>query len=104
MRILSVGPWLPNWGDADEEVDVFGAPGQVHLRQVEEGITAKEVCRKAWLSIQIDYRWRQKHGRLMPSEVKRLKQLEEEGQRLKKLVAAVSLDKVMLRRVIRRIL
>ena len=43
-----------------------------------------------------------KYGRLMPSEMKRLKQLEEENQRLKKLVADLSLDKEMLQDVIRR--
>jgi hypothetical protein len=44
----------------------------------------------------------QKYGELMPSEMKRLKQLEEENQRLKRLVADLSLDKEMLQDVIRR--
>jgi putative transposase len=46
--------------------------------------------------------WRKKYGGLMPSEMKRLKQLDEENQRLKKLVADLSLDKEMLQDVIRR--
>ena len=72
------------------------------LRQAEEGVTVEDVCRKAGVSIQTYYRWRKKYGGLMPSEMKRLKQLEEENQRLKKLVADLSLDKEMLQDVIRR--
>ena len=72
------------------------------LRQAEEGASVEDVCRKAGISIQTYYRWRKKYGGLMPSEMKRLKQLEEENQRLKKLVADLSLDKEMLQDVIRR--
>jgi putative transposase len=66
------------------------------LRQAEEGVSVEEVCRKAGISQQTYYRWRKKYGGLMPSEMKRLKQLEEENQRLKRLVADLSLDKEML--------
>jgi len=72
------------------------------LRQAEEGVSVEDVCRKAGVSIQTYYRWRKKYGGLMPSEMRRLKQLEEENQRLKKLVADLSLDKEMLQDVIRR--
>jgi len=72
------------------------------LRQAEEGVSVEDVCRKAGISIQTYYRWRKKYGGLMPSEMRRLKQLEEENQRLKKLVADLSLDKEMLQDVIRR--
>jgi putative transposase len=51
------------------------------LRQAEQG-TAAEVCRKAGISEASFYNWRKKYGGLMPSEMKRLKQLEEENQRL----------------------
>lgn len=51
------------------------------LRQAEEGTTVEEVCRKAGISVQTYYRWRSKYGGLMPSEMKRLKQLEEENGR-----------------------
>ena len=71
------------------------------LRQAEEGTSVEEVCRKAGVSIQTYYRWRKKYGGLMPSEMKRLRQLEEENQRLKRLVANLSLDKEMLQEVIR---
>ena len=72
------------------------------LRQAEEGTPVAEVCRKAGISEASFYSWRKKYGGLVPSEMKRLKQLEEENQRLKKLVADLSLDKEMLQDVIRR--
>jgi putative transposase len=72
------------------------------LRQAQEGTPVAEVCRKAGISEASFYNWRKKYGGLMPSEMKRLKQLEEENQRLKKLVADLSLDKEMLQDVIRR--
>ena len=70
------------------------------LRQAEEGTPVAEVCRKAGISEATYYNWRKKYGGLMPSEMKRLKQLDEENQRLKKLVADLSLDKEMLQDVI----
>jgi putative transposase len=72
------------------------------LRQAEEGTPIAEVCRKAGISEASFYSWRKKYGGLMPSEMKRLKQLEEENQRLKRIVADLSLDKEMLQDVIRR--
>ena len=73
------------------------------LRQAEEGTRVEEVCRKAGISVQTYYRWRKKYGGLMPSEMERLKQLEEENQRLKRLVADVSLDKEMMQEVVQKI-
>lgn len=72
------------------------------LRQAEAGATVEEICRKAGISEATYYNWRKKYGGLMPSEMKRLKQLDEENQRLKKLVADLALDKEMLQDVIRR--
>jgi putative transposase len=72
------------------------------LRQAEEGAAVEGVCRKAGISIQTYYRWRKKYGGLMPSEMRRLKRLEEENQRLRRLVADLSLDKGMLQDVVRR--
>ena len=72
------------------------------LRQAEEGTSVAEVCRKAGIAEATFYNWRKKFGSLMPSEMKRLKQLDEENARLKKLVADLSLDKAMLQDVIKR--
>ena len=72
------------------------------LKQADEGTSVEDICRKAGISQQTYYRWRKKYGGLMPSEVRRLKQLEEENARLKRMVADLSLDKDMLQDVIRR--
>jgi putative transposase len=72
------------------------------LRQGEEGATTEEVCRKAGISQATFYAWKKKYGGLMPSEMKRLRQLEEENGRLKRIVADLSLDKEMLQDVIKR--
>lgn len=72
------------------------------LRQVEEGVTVGEVCRKAGISEATFYVWRKRYGGLMPSEMKRLRQLEDENGRLKRIVADLTLDREMLQDVIRR--
>jgi putative transposase len=72
------------------------------LRQTEEGTAVAEVCRKAGISEATYYVWRKKFGGLMPSEMRRLKQLEEENGKLKRLVADLALDKEMLQDVIKR--
>lgn len=71
------------------------------LRQGDGGTSVEEVCRKAGILVQTYYRWRKKYVGLMPSEMKCLRQLEEENQHLKRLVANLSLDKEMLQEVIR---
>lgn len=71
------------------------------LRQAEEGTPVGEVGRKTGIS-QATYAWKKKYGGLMPSEMKPLRQLEEENGRLKRTVADLSLDKEMLQDVIKR--
>jgi putative transposase len=70
------------------------------LRQAEEGTAIGEVCRKAGISEATFHNWRKKYGGLMPSGMRRLKQLEEENGRLRKLVADLSLDRAMLQDVL----
>jgi putative transposase len=72
------------------------------LRQAEEGTAVAEVCRKTGISEATYYVWRKKFGGLMPSEMRRLKQLEEENGKLKRIVADLALDKEMLQNVIKR--
>ena len=72
------------------------------LKQAEDGTSVSEVCRKTGIAEATYYNWRKKYAGLMPSEMKRLKQLEEENGKLKRLVADLSLDKVMLQDVIKR--
>ncbi len=72
------------------------------LKQADEGVAIGEVCRKAGISEATFYNWRKKYAGLMPSEMKRLKQLEEENDKLKRLVADLSLDRAMLQDTIKR--
>ena len=66
------------------------------LKQAELSTPVEEVCRKMGISDTTFYNWKKKYGGLRPSEVRRLKQLEEENANLKKLIADLSLDKAML--------
>jgi putative transposase len=70
------------------------------LKQAETGTTIAEVCRKMGVSEQTFYRWKKKYAGMVPSDVKRMRQLEEENRQFKKLVADLSLDKHMLQEVI----
>ena len=72
------------------------------LRQGEEGTPVAEICRKAGISQATYFNWKKKYAGLMPSEMKRLRELEQENARLKKIVADLSLDKEMLQDVIKR--
>ena len=67
------------------------------LKQAEVGTSVEEVCRKMGISDATFYNWRKKYG---ASELRRLKQLEEENAKLKRLVADLSLDKAMLQDVL----
>lgn len=69
------------------------------LREAEAGMTVAEVCRKHGVSEWSFYRWRQKYGGMNISEAKRLRALEDENTRLKKIVAQQALDIDMLRDV-----
>jgi len=70
------------------------------LKQAELWTPVPEVCRKMGISDATFYAWRKKSGGFGPSELRRLKQLEEESQRLKRVVADRSLDKAMLQDVL----
>ena len=71
------------------------------LREIEvligEGRKVPEACRKAAISEQTYYRWRKDYGGLRLNQAKRLKELDKENLRLKKLVADLSLDNAILR-------
>jgi putative transposase len=100
-KILIYHPW-PDEGISMKKSKFTESQIAFILRQAEEGTAVAEVCRKAGISEATFYNWRKKYGGLMPSEMKRLKQLEEENGRLKRIVADLSLDKEMLQDVIRR--
>jgi putative transposase len=72
------------------------------IKQGEDGMPVAEVCRKAGISQATFFNWKKKYAGLLPSEMKRLRELEAENARLKKIVADLSLDKEMLQDVIKR--
>jgi putative transposase len=72
------------------------------LKQGADGVPVAEICRRAGISQATYFNWKKKYDGLLPTEMKRLKQLEDENMRLRKLVADLSLDREMLQDVIRR--
>lgn len=72
------------------------------LKQSETGVKVEEVCRKMGISEATFYNWKKKYGGLGISELRRLRQLEEENYKLKQIVADLTLDKQMLQDVLRK--
>lgn len=72
------------------------------LKQAEIGVTVEEVCRKMGISEATFYNWKKKYGGLGITELRRLRQLEEENSKLKQIVADLSLDKQMLQDVLKK--
>ena len=70
------------------------------LRQAESGTPVAEIIRKMGISEMTFYRWKKKYAGLGVAELRRLKQLEDENRRLKRLVADLTLDKQMLQDVL----
>ena len=95
----------------DEGITVLGRPEGVHSQEGADGIPVADICRKAGISQATFFNWKKKGKKkkkkkkyqgLLPDEMRRLKQLEDENAKLKKLVADLSLDREMLQDVIRR--
>lgn len=72
------------------------------LKQAETGTRVDEVCRKMGISEATFYNWKKKYGGLGVSELRRLRQLEDENNRLKQIVAELTLDKQMLQDVLKK--
>lgn len=72
------------------------------LRQAESGTPVDEICRRMGISEPTFYRWKKKFSGMGVTEIRRLKQLEDENRKLKGLVADLTLDKAMLQDVLRR--
>ncbi|OLB18802.1 MAG: IS3 family transposase, partial [Acidobacteria bacterium] len=70
------------------------------LKQAEVGVPVVEVCRQVGITEQTFYRWKAKYMGLEIDQVRQIKRLQEENGKLKKLVAELSLDKVMLQDVL----
>ena len=72
------------------------------LKQGVDGVPVTDICRKAGISQATDFNWKKKYDGMTPPEMRKVKQLEDENSKLRKLVADLSLDKEMLQDVIRR--
>ena len=72
------------------------------LRQAESGTPVGDVCRQLGVSEATFYAWKKKYAHLGVSELRRLRQLEDENNRLKRLVADLTLDKHMLSEALRK--
>jgi len=72
------------------------------LRQAESGTPVGDVCRQLGVSEATFYIWKKRYGHLGVSEVRRVRHLEEENSRLKRLVADLTLDKHMLAEALRK--
>jgi putative transposase len=72
------------------------------LKQAEAGVAVKDICRERCISPATFYQWRAKYGGLEASDLKRMKELEQENQRLKQMYADLSLDHKILKDIVER--
>jgi len=72
------------------------------LKEVEGGRTVKDVCREYGMSDATYYNWKAKYGGMEASDIKRLKELEEENRRLKQMYANLSLEHTILKDIVEK--
>ena len=85
---------MPTKRHTPEEIITKLREAEVHLSQ---GQTIPQVCKKLGVSEQTYYKWRKEYGGVRTDQAKRLKELERENTRLKKLLAEAELDKAILK-------
>ena len=73
------------------------------LKEAEAGLSVPEICRQYGIGQSTFYKWREKYGGMEASDVKRLKELEEENRRLKQMYAELSLKSQMLADIIKKL-
>ena len=69
------------------------------VKQHEAGATVAEICRKLGIAEGTFYRWKKDYGGLEPDQLRELRQLSEENERLKRIIAGLTLDKAMFQEV-----
>lgn len=72
------------------------------LRENESGVAIQEICRKYGISLNTFYRWRSKYGGMELSDMKKLKLLEDENNKLKKLLAETMLENQAIKAVLEK--
>lgn len=85
--------WLGEERNRDEGEQFLGRAEGVHHQAGRGQNAGSEICRKAGISQATYFSWKKKYAGLLPTEMKRLKQLEDENARLKKIVADLTLDR-----------
>ena len=70
------------------------------LKQADAGVPVKDICRQAGISVQTYYKWKSKYGGLEASELRRVKDLEAENARLKRMYAELALDNAAMKDLI----
>ncbi len=73
------------------------------LKEAEAGMPVKDICRKYGISNSTFYKWREKYGGMEASDVRRLKELEEENRRRKQMYAELSLKSQMQEDIIKKL-
>lgn len=73
------------------------------LKEAEAGLSVQEICRQYGIGQSTFYKWREKYGGMETSDVKRLKELEEENRRLKQMYAELSLKSQMQADIIKKL-
>ena len=73
------------------------------LKEAEAGMPVKDICRKYGIGHSTFYKWREKYGGMEASDVRRLKELEEENRRLKQMYAELSLKSQMQEDIIKKL-
>jgi putative transposase len=94
-------PWLGG-AQRDEGIRFSDAQKAFILKQGADGVPVADICRKAGISQATYFNWKKKYDGLLPTEMRRLKQLEDENSKLRKVVADLSLDKEMQQDALRR--
>jgi putative transposase len=86
-------------------VDQFYSVGNIVaiLKEAEAGMPVKDICRKYGIGHSTFYKWREKYGGMEASDVRRLKELEEENRRLKQMYAELSLKSQMQEDIIKKL-
>jgi putative transposase len=83
--------------EAYEGESIHGGTDHRDTEEVEAGMKAADVCREQGISEATFYKWKAKYGGLEVSEARRLKRLEEENAKLKRIVADLTVDNVVLK-------
>ena len=86
--------------EAHDSKTAYGGADHRHLEgEAQAGVSVQDLCRKLGITEQTYYRWKKEYGGLRVEQAKRLKGLEQENARLKRLVADLSLDNSILKEV-----